>query len=281
VNRLWLMAVLGAAGGFGLVLGRAGLQRRDRLSRERPAADGLWLARLTAAVVVGVVVGWMTRWPVAAVAAALGGWYAIGLGRGGSRDRRRDLARMEAVAGWAEQLRDTLSAGVGIAGTIVASAEVAPLAIRPEVRALALRLNHRPAAAFREFAEAVDDPVGDLVAAVLETAMLRTAREVPALLGELAELARERVQMRERLEAKRAATFTEARWIMIVTVGLMALLLVMARQFLDVYDRAAGQLVLVGVVVLFGGGLSWIARLSRFDRPVRVLAGEPVEDLAP
>ncbi|HLX87912.1 MAG TPA: hypothetical protein VKR22_05605, partial [Acidimicrobiales bacterium] len=80
----------------------------------------------------------MTRWPVAALIA---GVAAAGLpallhsvsGRAGTE-------RAEAVASWTELLRDTLAAAAGLGQAIVATSDLAPHPIRPEVVRLADRL---------------------------------------------------------------------------------------------------------------------------------------------
>ena len=96
------------------------------------------LQRLALLVVGAAFVGWWTRWPVAAVAAGLVGWLTpsfVGL----RARRRRQLARSEAVAAWAEMLRDLLVSNAGLHEAIGKSARVAPEAIRGEVRALYVR----------------------------------------------------------------------------------------------------------------------------------------------
>ena len=112
-----------------------------------------------------VVVAALTGWPVAAVLAGLGAW-ALPSVLGGAKERAREVARTEAIAGWAEMLRDTLSAAAGLEQAIVATASVAPLPIRDEVVALAGRLEaERLVPALRRFADDLADPTGDLVVA--------------------------------------------------------------------------------------------------------------------
>ena len=94
-------------------------------------------------------------------------------GRSGLRDspRRRcsaprrgagsEVDRIEAVARWAEQLRDTMSAAAGLHEAIGVTARVAPLPIRDEVQELAARVAPRTAAAaMRRFAARLASPPG-------------------------------------------------------------------------------------------------------------------------
>ena len=43
-------------------------------------------------------------------------------------------------------------------------------------------------------------------------------------------------------------------------------------QFLDAYDSAIGQLVLLLIATAFGVGMLWLSRLTRFERPARFLS---------
>src|SRR5262245_42533806 len=112
-----LAALLGAGTGVGLllvlrgILGPSSAQNRSFTPSRRAALARLLAGRkpggsrrLAVAVAVGVLVGVVTRWPVAAVLAAVAGWVLPGL-IGPDRDHKRRLARIEAVATWTESLR--------------------------------------------------------------------------------------------------------------------------------------------------------------------------------
>ena len=130
-----LAALCGAGVGLGLVLVVAGWRGVDlphparRLDRGRVERVNL---RLGLAAGVAIVVGAATGWPVGAVLAALAGWGAPGL-LGGAGRHQAALARIEAVAGWAEMLRDTMAGSAGLEQAIIATAPLAPLPIRAEV----------------------------------------------------------------------------------------------------------------------------------------------------
>src|ERR1022692_2273868 len=167
-----LAALLGAGAGFGVVLVISGWRSTDSQPSPRRAAlsslrhDRL-AARIAGTLGAAVLVGALTGWPVAAVLAGAGAFALPPMLRGG-KERARHVARTEAIAGWAEMLRDTLSAAAGLEQAIVATAEVASAPIRPEVTALAARLEkERLAPALRRFADDLADPTGDLVVAAL------------------------------------------------------------------------------------------------------------------
>ena len=83
-----------------------------------------------------MVVGAATGWPVAALLAAAACWGAPAL-LADPRAQAALTAKVEAVAAWAEMLRDTMAGAAGLEQAIVASAPVVPPSIRREVATLA------------------------------------------------------------------------------------------------------------------------------------------------
>lgn len=136
-----------------------------RRALERP----LWLSdrvalRAALATVAAVVVWAVTGWPAGGLVAGVGAAAAPSL-VGGKARRQAAVARIEAIAGWAEQLRDVMAAADGIQSAIITTAPLAPEPIRPAVRRLADRLvgNERLSVALRDFAEEVAHPLTDMV----------------------------------------------------------------------------------------------------------------------
>lgn len=291
-----LAALLGAGTGVGLLLILRGIlgpnteqqgsfaqPRRNALARllaGRRPDDG---RRLAVAVAVGVLVGVVTRWPVAAVLAAIAGWVLPSL-IGPDRNHKHLLARIEAVATWTESLRDTLGAAAGLEQAITATAAMAPTPIREEVTRLAARLRRgdRLAGALRAFAAEFDDATGDLVVTALVMAAERNARHIGELLTSLASAARDQASLRMRVMAARARIRTSSRVITAVTLSMAAWLVLFNHHYLIPYDSATGQLVLVVVGALFAFGFAWLSRISRINEPERVLAStEPRHTATP
>jgi Flp pilus assembly protein TadB len=268
-----VMGLLGGAAGFGVLLVTSAWSPAPA-RRPRPARQwGPLLTPTVAGVTVGAVVLAVTGWVVGLVAGALGGFTAARAWLARGSGPRHEQARIEALASWCEQLRDLLSAEHGIIGTITATADTAPEAIRPAVARLAARLPRQsPVAAVRRFAAEVDDPAGDLIASVLVVALSRSSR-TSELLGELAVTIRERAAMRLRVDAERAGQRSEARFVIAFTAVVIAGIVVFGRDsdFLDAYDSASGQLVLALIAVMFAMGIRWLSRLTRFGRPARFL----------
>ena len=272
-----LAALCGAGVGLGLVIIWAGLRGVD-LSRPTRASGRPKLERanlrIGLAVGAAVIVGAATGWPVGAVLAALAGWGAPTL-LGGTRGAQAAVGRIEAIAGWAEMLRDTMAGAAGLEQAIVATAPVAPLPIRADVAALAVRLEgERLAPALRAFAEEVADPTCDLVVAALILAAEHQAQRLGELLGSLAQAARDQATMRLRVEAGRARTRTSVRVIVGATGSLVLGLAILNRGYLAPYDTAVGQLVLLLVGAVFTVSFLWLAKMTRPSVTERFLTKE-------
>jgi Flp pilus assembly protein TadB len=274
-----LMALLGAGAGLGLVLVMAGLRpTASTPPRRRQPLSGLrrdrLVGRLGLAAGSGVVIGALTGWPVAALLAAAGG-YALPTLLAGRGERTRQVARTEAIAGWAEMLRDTLSAAAGLEQAILATAPVAPAPIRTEVLGLAERLgSDRLIPALRQFATELADPTGDLVVAALVLASGNEARRLAELLSSLAAAARDQAAMQMRIEAGRARIRTSSRVVVGATVTFAGGLIILNRSFLSPFGTPTGQFMLGVIGLLFAGAFVWLSRLGRPTVPERFLAAQ-------
>ena len=276
MTALVIVAVLGVGVGLWLVVsgwsprpdvaagwapaGRAGVTG-SAITKERAA-------RATAGAVLLFVV---SRWPAAALAGALLGWFAPELCASRS-SRDVALARTEAIASWTEMLRDTIASAHGLEAAIATTAPVAPDAIRPEVEQLARSLKHTSLSnALRRLAVELAHPISDLVVASLTVAANGAVRDLAELLGMLADSARDEAAMQMRVEASRARMRTAVRVISGVTVATALGLVVLNRSYVQVYATVTGQVVLVAIAAAWGTALWWLASMSRFRQPERFL----------
>jgi tight adherence protein B len=274
-----LLTVYGLAIGTGILLIISGVHRRSitAASRSRFSSQNLPAGATKRGVQAGassILVLALTRWPVAAFAAAVFGWFASEL-IGSSQRVDTAIARTEAIATWTEMLRDTIGAAHGLESAIAATAPVAPTPIRDEVGALAARLQHAPLdAALQGLAQDLDHPIGDLVVAALSAASRSSVRELGDLLGTLADAARDEASMQLRVEAARARVHTAVRVVASCTLVTALGLVVLNPTYVNVYGDAAGQAVLGLVAACWGLALWWLSRMSDFDRPERFLASD-------
>lgn len=255
--------------------------------RPRSAHGGApsWLARLdprpviaqrrklSATVAAAVVIGLASGWPVAAVAAGLAVWFAPVL-VGSDPGEAERVARIEAVAVWAEMLRDTLSSAAGLEQAVLASTTVAPEAIAAPLAVLGSDLRAR-----RPFGDSMDilaatlaDPTADQVVSSLKYAYRHQAKNLAELLGELASAARAQVELAMRVHAERGKHRTAQRTITVMFTVMAVGLAVAYPKFLEPYDTLAGQAVLAVIVGMFAGALAWMRLIVRPKPPVRLLA---------
>ena len=267
----WISLVAGALVGAGVYLIVAGLRPHlcpgglPTTPGPRPGQDRRVL-QAGLAVIVALVVLVLSGWPVGALLAA-GVALAVPSVFGGKAARAAEIAKVEAIAAWAGQLRDMLSGGNGLLETIEASAPYAPAPIRTEVARLAAAMRGgRLVPALRAFAADVDDPMADLVVASLIVATTEQVGRLGELLGMLAARTTEQVRLRMRIDTERSSVRTQVRGVVAVTVACMIGLFVFDRGLLAAYDSAEGQVVLAAIGSCFLSGFALLARLGRPPR---------------
>lgn len=280
-----LLVLLGAGAGFGVFLVLTSLTTRPtpvaEMARRRgtgfraPIEGVHWrtgFSRRAALAAAGaLILGLATRWPVAAISGAVLGWFLVDLaGQKGAREAA--LERSEAIATWAEMLRDTLAGAHGLEQAIMSTAAVAPAAIRDDLLLLTARLPSEPLPnALRRLADELADPTADLVVAALVVAADGSPRDLGVVLGSLAGAARDEAAMRRRIEATRARARATVQIVTGLTAALTAGLLAFSRGYLDPFGDPLGQVVLAFVAGLFGTSLCWLARMARYQAPERFL----------
>jgi len=216
---------------------------------------------------------WLTGWPVAGLiaAAAVAGLPSLLATSAASAHR---ITRLEALEDWTRRLADVLTVGVGLEQAITASLRTAPDPIAPQVRALAARLGARwpTEAALRAFADDLDDATGDLVAAALILGSRRRGPGLAAVLDGLAGTVADEVAMRRKIEADRARPRTTARWVTLITLGVVALG-ALNGTYIRPYGSSLGQLVLAALALSFAGALVWMRAISAGTPEPRFLPG--------
>ncbi|HEY7144802.1 MAG TPA: type II secretion system F family protein [Streptosporangiaceae bacterium] len=272
-----LAALGGAAIACGLVLLVAELLRRQPPPGTPPRkrlGSGAGLSGSGRRILIGVLAGLavlaVTRWPVAAIAVAVGIVFLPRLTFSGGQRKR--TAMLEGLEQWIRRVADMLTASRGLEEAIETSARNAPAAIAGPVQALARRLSARTGAeaALRQFATDVDDPAGDRIAAALIIATGRRGGAVRDVLNALAGLLSRDVAARREIEAERAQHRTTVRWITVFVAG-FTVFAMLNRGYSAPYGTFAGEVVLALVAGLYAGGLSWLHHLGSIPAPGRFL----------
>ena len=206
--------------------------------------------------------------------AALGllGWTAPSFA-GLQARRRRQLARSEAIAAWAEMLRDLLVSNAGLHEAIGKSARVAPAVIRSEVTALYVRAQRGDlSTALSRFAADLDDPIADTVVVALQIADQRAVSDLGSMLTAVAASTRDTVAMQLRINAARARTYRTAQLITVVVGFFVGLLVLANRDYMEPFGTTTGQIVLAAVAGLVALSVWAMVALSRPVRADRLLA---------
>ncbi|MFY7070244.1 type II secretion system F family protein [Nocardiopsis changdeensis] len=227
-----------------------------------PSRRGTW-TRAACAAAAGTVTGLVTGWPVGAVLAAAAGWWMPAL-LGPDTTTRAQADLGEALASWAEQLRDMLTGASGLHQAVTATVPVAPDPVRDQVRALDARLRagqsmERAAAVF---AREVDSDLGDLIAVALTMGASHQSGDLGGALSRLAEAARERATTVARVSASRAQVRSSIRIIAAATAFMLLGMTVFNPSFLAPLGTVSGQLVLALTGGLWAASFFWLARLA-------------------
>lgn len=272
------MAALGAMVGVGVLAVLFTLQGIRLFPRFRSrAASGVAASQrlllwLVGAFVSAVAILAMSGWPVAALWTFMG-VMSTPLLRGSGPSAEEAIAKVEAIATWSEQIRDTMNAAAGLQQALVATAVRGPEAIEHELAEFARRAPRGDlAAALRQLGRDVDHPSADMVIAGLISAIELDAGRLVPLLSRLALSIREEAHMRIRIEVGRARIRTSMRIVACCVGSTALLLLAFGGDLLSSYNGTAGQLwlLVVGAVVVVA---VWATReLARVPQPDRFVA---------
>ena len=269
-----LAGVFGGGGVALLIASLIGFRPKEKSVKQAQVGDWLRSAsqRLAIAMLLGIVVGLITGWPVAGIGVTVLVFFWNQL-FGGLSHERLGMQRVEALAMWTESLRDTIAGAVGLEQAIPASARSAGPLLRPHLDVLMDRLRGRMPLpeALHLLADDIDDPSADIIiAALILNARLRGPglREV---LGALAGSAREEVDMRNRVMAQRAGMRRAVQIIVVAVTTVVVGMSVLDHKYVQAYGTPTGQAVLLLVMLLFAGGFFWLRRLSEVKTPERFL----------
>ncbi len=275
--------IAGLVTGLGLLLIVMGLRQRVETpadTTEEPKPQSAAVAELTDRVGLrvglglgaAVVMGLLALWPVAIVLAFFGGFVAPTIA-GAKARREAAVNKTEAIASWAEQLRDVIGSAAGLQEAISVTADLAPIEIRADVQQIRNGLLYEDLPMLlRHFAERVDDPAADQIVVSLVLAATRSSGNLTELLNETAVAARAEASMRMRMEVSRAQSYADAKAATYIVLGMFGFLLLFNSDYLEPYGTFEGQVVLGAVGLLWSFAVQGLAALARVRRPERVLA---------
>ena len=223
---------------------------------------------LFAGLAAGVLIAIWTGWIIAVVLlplAAVGIPYLLSAPSTVTR-----IDRLEAMEEWSRSLAGVLTVGYGLEQALIATLRSTPDAIRPEVSPLVARLRARwdTKAALRAFADDLDDPAGDLIAANLYLGASKRGEGLASVLEGLAQSVADTVRARRAVEADRARPRATAKWVTLITVGVLSLL-ALNGDYIRPYGSPLGQIILVLLLSLYVATLLWMRQMAKGEKPPR------------
>ena len=232
-------------------------------------ADPMLKRRTLTALGTAAVVLLFTRWPVAAVGVGAISWTVAG--RSPVKHRKQIERRTEAIALWAEMLRDAIGTSRGVEGVLVATAASGPLPIRPELETMARRIQHEPLGVVLDgLAEDLAHPLGDLVVTALRLTAKAGGGQVRDVLDSVAVAAYAEAESHRRIEVAREGPRSAMKYTAIVVAGFITLVTLLARRYLRPYDTVTGQVVLMLVALYWALGFWWMTKMSRPNPTTRL-----------
>lgn len=231
---------------------------------------GVERGRLVAAVVVMFVVLVGTGWVLLALAAGA----LVALWGRLLHDRRADeeRARVEAIAKWLEDLRDTLrgsSVGAEDALEQVASRPPDAIAVPMHHFVLRRRQGFRTDDALADLADELAHPTSDAAIAALRLVVGGSAGagRLHGTVNALAAAARDEVTARERIDRTRAVYQQSMQRLVIIGLVLVTYLRLAAADLLRPYGTPMGQVVLALPLAMWAGCVMWLRSLCRYELP--------------
>ena len=270
-----LIACFGAIAGLGAFVlnvafrGGRGLSSLFISQTSVSSSGFVWRWQSLMVPAIAIVVYVASGWVVIAFAAGAVAGATPGIGRRPVK-HRDEQELVDAIASWTEQLRDTLAGAHGLEQAIIATAQHAPLPIFKAVERLAAFMSYGSLTdGLRRFAEDVDHPTADFVAAALVTATQHQARDIGVLLGHLAQCARDESRMRSRVWVGRSRTRSAVRIITGVISVFVGGLFIFNRDYLQPYESVEGQLILSMILMTFVVAVVMMHAMSQIDVPER------------
>ncbi len=248
-------------------------QRHRAASASTPSLlSGIGGNRIAAGIAAGFLVLLATRWLMLGL---LVGVLVVAWGRL-LHDTRADeeRTRIEGIAKWLEDLRDTLrGSAIGAEEALEQVAVRPPEAIADPLRTFAHRRRQgfRTEDALADLGEDLAHPTADAAVAAIRLVIggSTSAGRLYGTVSALAAAARDEVTARERIDRTRAVYQSSMKRLVIIGGLLIAYLRFVGGDLLTPYDTAVGQAVLLLPLGMWIGCVLWLRSLCRYELPQR------------
>lgn len=248
-------------------------QRHRAASASTPSLlAGIGGNRVAAGLAGGFLALLATRWLMLAL---LVGLLIVMWGRL-MHDTRADdeRRRIEGIAKWLEDLRDTLrGSAIGAEEALEQVAMRPPDAIAEPLRTFAHRRRQgfRTEDALADLAEELAHPTADAAVAAIRLVIggSTSAGRLYGTVSALSAAARDEVTARERIDRTRAVYQSSMKRLVIIGGLLIAYLRFVGGDLLAPYDTAVGQVVLLLPLGMWLGCVLWLRSLCQYELPKR------------
>lgn len=269
-----LVACVGVIGLVRTTQGKDLLPARVAKSRRKVTDHGHTARSVTIALIAGVVVGVLTRWPVAGLMTVAVVLLWPKLARSGAIEKS-SVAKIEAIANWTESLRDAAASESGLEQALPATLDGAPSLLRRPLRNMvnAIDLRTPLPVALAQFADELDDRGADKVVIALSLTAEQRAGSLKRVLTTLASNTRAELEMRRKVLTERNGVRRQSNQVALGLLALAGLQAVFLRGWVEPYSSAYGQLVLAVLAAAYVGLLYRLQRLAAPEPHPRFLAG--------
>ncbi len=185
----------------------------------------------------------------------------------------RELELLRALDRWVRTMTATLQTGQSVPDALRGSVRQAPELLVDELRLVAARLEDRWTVreALLAMADDLDSPDADTVLAALVLASERGGTGISTTLRELSESTQDRLRSMREVEVERAKPRIVVRQVTLITVVVLAVALVVVRDFFAPYATPLGQALLAALMSAYAASLVWLRRLTVPPRRERIL----------
>lgn len=186
---------------------------------------------------------------------------------------KETIQRLEAMQEWARSLSGLLGAGAGLEQAIIASNKSAPAPIKKEVNLLTARLNAgiNVNKALEMLGDDLNDETGDLLAGSLIISSRRRGSGLATVLDECANTIAEDVAVKRQIEAEREKPRSNARWIAIIQIIVLASMFIFTPEYVAPYKTPVGQAVLLLFSSIFIMALYLMNKMTKPKQGIRLL----------
>lgn len=176
----------------------------------------------------------------------------------------RELELLRGLDRWVRTMTATLQTGQSVPDALRSSVRQAPELLVEELRLVAARLNDRWTVreALLAMADSLDSPDADAVLAAMVLAAERGGTGVATTLRELSESTQDRLRSMREVEVERAKPRIVVRQVTVITVVVLAVALVVVRDFFAPYATPIGQALLAALLAAYAASLVWMRRLT-------------------